>query len=243
MAKPPRRIVSLVPSATQVIQALGAGRYLVGRTDFDTGPELAHLPSVGGGLQPSVETLVALKPDLVVHFTGDSDRSTPNRLAELGIPHFAVRPDRMEDVRQIILDLGELTGFTAEAGELLRDMDTTLGEIQRRIRGERRPRVAYLLGGSPPWVAGGGTFLEELIEAAGGVNVFGDLDVLYGPVSPEELMAREIDLLFLPEGSEVALPGLELPIRRVSPSVELPGPHMAQAAWELAAILHPDLFR
>jgi iron complex transport system substrate-binding protein len=104
-------------------------------------------------------------------------------------------------------------------------------------------RVAYVLGDHPPWVAGPDTFIHELLTAAGGENVFSDLGALYGPVSPEEFLVREIDLLLTPEGGNVVLPTLELPVKRVSPSLELPGPHLAQSAWELAKILHPEVFR
>jgi ABC-type Fe3+-hydroxamate transport system substrate-binding protein len=215
---------------------------LVGRTDFDTDPDLDHLPSVGGGLGPSLELLVALNPDLVVHFAGESDPTTPQRLQELGIPHFAVRPDRTADVRQIISDLGSMLGLEEGASAILARLDSALHNVEQRIGGRRRPQVAYLLGGNPPWVAGAGTFLHELIEAAGGVNVFGDLDVLYGPVSPEELTARTIDIVLLPEGSEAALAGIDAPVHRVSPGIEIPGPYLARSVQELAAILHPEVF-
>lgn len=241
--QPPQRILSLVPSATQTLQALGAGSLLVGRTDFDTASELSHLPSVGGGLQPSLEAVVSLDPDLVVRFAGESDPATPRRLAQLEIRQFAVRPDGMADVRKTILDLGEITGHRNKASEMVAVMQNTLREIESRL-GDRSPRkVAYLLGGNPPWAAGKGTFVEEIIQAAGGINVFSDLDALYGPVSPEELMAREIDVILVPEGSEVSLPRTDLPVTFVPPSLEIPGPYLAQEAWRLAEILHPEAFR
>lgn len=239
----PQRILSLVPSATQTLQALGAGSLLVGRTDYDTASALSHLPSVGGGLQPSLEVVVSLDPDLVIRFAGESDRVTPRRLARLGIQQFAVRPDRMADIRRTILDLGEITGFRDKATEMVAEMDSILQEIESRLQGRSRRNVAYLLGGNPPWAAGKDTFVEELIHVAGGANVFDDLEALYGPVSPEELMTREIDLVLIPEGSEVSLPGIDLPVTFVPASIELPGPYLADEAWRLATILHPEAFR
>jgi iron complex transport system substrate-binding protein len=241
--EPPTRIVSLVPSATLTLQALGAQSFLVGRTEYDTGRALAHLPSVGGGLEPSLEALVVLEPDLVIRFAGDSDPSTPRRLDDMGIRHLAVRLDRVADVRALLRELGAVTGLRDRAAELVAEMDATLGEIRQRVQGRPRVRVAYILGGNPPWVAGPGTFIDELLTTAGGENSFSDLQALYGPVSPEEFLVREIDLLLAPEGEEVLLPATSIPLMRVSPALELPGPNLAQSAWHLAELLHPEVFR
>jgi iron complex transport system substrate-binding protein len=238
----PSRIVSLVPSTTQILLALGAKNLLVGRTDYDTAYVVSHLPSVGGGLQPSMETLVFLEPDLVIRFAGGSDRTTPARLDDLGIAHLAVRPDRIADVRALTLELGNLTGREAKAASLIDGMDATLTEIRTRIQGRRPVKVAYVLGDHPPWVAGPDTFMHELLVAAGGENVFSDLTALYGPVSPEEFLVREIDLILTPEGGAVVLPTSQIPVVRVSPSFEIPGPDLALSAWELATIMHPEVF-
>ena len=240
---PPTKIVSLVPSATRTFQVLGAQNLLVGRTEHDTGTALGHLPSVGGGLHPSLETLVGLDPDLVVRFAGASDLSTPRRLDGLGIRHLAVRLDRIADVRALIRDLGALTGLPGRAGKLVTEMDSTLNEIRQRVEGRPLVRVAYVLGGNPPWVAGPGTFIDELLTAAGGENSFFDLKDLYGPVSPEEFLVRDIDLLLAPEGGEVLLPSTRVRLVRVSAALELPGPDLAQMAWKLAEILHPEAFQ
>lgn len=92
-------------------------------------------------------------------------------------------------------------------------------------------------------MAGPGTFIGELLELAGGENVFSDLGVLYGPVNTEAFLVREIDLLLAAEGAAVGLPQVAIPLRRVSPAMEIPGPHLADAALELARTLHPEAFR
>jgi iron complex transport system substrate-binding protein len=204
---------------------------------------MAHLPSVGGGLNPSLEAMVALRPDLVIRFAGDSDPTTPLRMDELGIPHLAIRPDGVQDILGIIRTLGVVTGREAAADSLRAHMDATLAEIRSRIRGRRPVRVAYLLGGTPPWVAGPGSYIGELLELAGGVNVFSDLSTLYGPVSVEAFLVREIDLILAPEGKELELPAGGMRVTRVPPSVEIPGPGLAESAWTLAGILHPEAFR
>jgi len=239
----PTRIVSLIPSASLTLEALGAGDLLVGRTDFDTTASLAHLPTVGTGLHPSLETLVSLRPDLVIRFAGDTDSSTPARLDGMGIAHLGIRPDGIADLREIIGILGQVTGLAGTADSLLHELDRELADIRRRIEGHPRVRVAYVLGGTPPWVAGPDTYIGELMELAGGTNVFDDLGSLYGPVSLEEFLVRDIQLVISPEGGEISLPTSDLILRRVSSNLEIPGPHLARSARDLAAILHPELFR
>ena len=239
----PGRIVSLVPSATETLLRLGAVGRLVGRTDYDTAQSLAHLPSVGGGLHPNSEAIVALEPELVIRFVGDSDMATPRLLDRMGIRHLAIRPNGIQDIRDVIGQMGAIAGRRATADSLLARMDSVLGEIRNRIRDRPAVRVCYLLGGTPLWVAGPGSFIGELLEVAGGENVFSDLGVLYGPVNTEAFLVRAIDVLLAAEGAAVELPQAAIPLRRVSPAVEIPGPHLADAALELARTLHPEAFR
>jgi ABC-type Fe3+-hydroxamate transport system substrate-binding protein len=186
---------------------------------------------------------VSLDPELVILFAGESDSTTPARLRELGIPCLAIRPEGLAEIRTVIAQLGSLAEQDAAADSLLAAMDSTLTEIGRRVRGRPRVRVAYVLGGTPPWVAGGDSYLDEMLTAAGGENVFADLGVPYGPVSPEQLVARRVDLLLAPEGGDVRLPGVEIRLRRVPAALEIPGPQVARWVSELAEILHPEAIR
>jgi iron complex transport system substrate-binding protein len=240
---PPRRIVSLVPAATEVLRVLAADTLLVARTDFDTASALSHLPSVGGGLHPSLEALSELRPELVIRFSGPQDEATPRRLSAMGIRHFAVRPDGIEDVRRMIRSLARIVDEVERGEELVSGIDDALEEVARRTAQEPPVRVAYLTGGSPPWAAGPGTFIDELLEIAGGSNAFHDLGSLYAAVSLEELAVREIDMILVPAGARtgVRVPGVE--VREVSALTLSPGPRLAEAAREIAVILHPGAFR
>jgi iron complex transport system substrate-binding protein len=238
----PLRIVSLVPSATEALLEMGVANHLVGRTDYDRVPELAGLPSVGGGLQPNLEILVSLDLDLVIRFAGESDLATAERLTTLGIPHFAVQPDGIEDVLTIIGNLGRIMGASDAADSMLREIRAALSDVARRVAELPEPRVVYLLGGDPPWVAGPGTYIDELMTVAGGKNVFDDLGPLYAPVSMEALLDRELDLILLSEG--LTPPSLLAHVRSaVLPgSVEIPGPGLGQAARDIAVLIHPGAF-
>lgn len=243
LPRPPRRIVSLVPSATEILLALEAADRIVARTEYDSVPALEELPSVGGGLHPNLERLVAMDPDLVIRFAGPSDRETPARLTELGIPHLAVRPDGIEDVRRIVRLLGRVTAAPGRADSLVARMDSTLSTVRARVESRPPRQVAFVLGGSPPWVAGPGTFVDELLRVAGGRNVFADLGELYGPVSREAFVSRPVDLVITSQREELDFVPEDVPVHRVSPDVETPGLDLGESARTLARILHPRAFR
>ena len=239
LGRPARRVVSLVPSATETLHAMGATGVLVGRTDFDTEPWAVDLPSVGGGIEPDLEALVALEPDLVVRFAGEQDPRTPARLDALGIAHLAVRPDRVEDVYRTAELLGAATGYGRAADSLVAAIRAELDRVARSVRGLERVRVAYVLGGTPPWVAGPGTYIDEVISLAGGDNVFTDLGALYAAVSTEELRTRDIDVVLLSPGATLdrtLAPGAR--VERVDEELEIPGPDVVDAAHHVAELLH-----
>lgn len=239
LAAPARRVISLVPSITGTVLALGMGDRLVGRTDFDSDPAVADLPSVGGGLGPDLEAIAAVAPDLVIRFAGESDRSTPNRLDDLGIAHLAVRPDRIADVFTSIEQVGALLGADAAAILLIDSLRADLDAIRAEVAGRPTIRAAYLMGGSPPWTTGAGSYIDELITLAGGENVFADLTGLYGAISPEVVATRDIDVILLAEGAEIDARLLEgRTVRRIPSSVQIPGPRLAVAARTVADAIH-----
>ena len=244
LAAPATRVISLVPSATQTLKALGVDSVLVGRTDFDEQEWLAHLPSVGGGLEPNLEEIVALRPDLIIRFHGEQDSRTPARLDELGIMHIAVRPDRLQDVYSGAILLGRVTGADAAADSLVRVLEAGLAELSRRVAGLPRLRTVYVLGGTPPWVAGPNTYIDEIIRLVGGDNAFEDLGSLYSAVSPEELRAREIDVVLVGEASryDTSLTP-HARIVEIGSTLEIPGPEVVDAAWRVAELLHGTTLR
>jgi len=236
---PASRIVSLVPSATQTLHAIGASGALVGRTDYDRQPWAEGIASVGGGLEPSLEAIVALRPDLVIRFEGDQDPRTRARLDDLGITYLTVRPDHLADISETARLLGRLTGREAAADSLVRAIDEGLSAVSAAVASLPRRPVAYVLGGSPPWVSGPDTYISEILALAGGDNVFSDLGRLYASISPEELRARRIDVVLVPtRGSydEALTPGAR--IVEVGDGLELPGPGVVTAAWQVAAAIH-----
>ncbi|NNF13924.1 MAG: ABC transporter substrate-binding protein [Gemmatimonadetes bacterium] len=236
---PAQRVISLVPSATETIRAIGAEDALVGVTDYDDGEWTGSLPSVGGGLEPNMESLVALHPDVVIRFHGEQDPRTPARLDDLGIPHVAVRPVALGDVYETNRIVGQLLGRPRVADSLSSTIREGLADLSQSVADLPRQRVVYMLGGSPPWVSGPDTYISDILTLAGGDNVFGDLTSPYQAVSPEELRAREIDVVLVTRaGSYDASLTPNARIEVVGDALQVPGPDVVEAARSMAEVIH-----
>jgi len=260
LAAPAERVVSLVPAATDAIVALNAADRLVARTDYDTHPELAALPSVGGGLTPSIEWLVALRPDLVISWRDAQSRTLVQRLDELGIPVFATNPESVADAERLVRQVGRMLGLEARADTLVSAFRAVLEGVRRRFdaAGAERRTVLYLVSVDPPRAAGPGTFADELITIAGGRNVFDDAPALWPEVGLEEVVRRQPDVVVVAVAGvdartlarfETAPGWRDLRAVREGRVVAVdtdhfnrPGPGLARAAVELAGILHPELY-
>lgn len=199
-ASPPRsRIVSLVPSATETLLAMGAGDRLVARTRYDEQAELASLPSVGGGIDPSLEFLAELAPDLVVLWpAAGNSASLRGRLDALGVAWYGARVQSLEDFRRLARNLGRLTGAVAAADSLVAEVDDDLTAARADWAGRAPVEAAYIVQRDPPMIAGPGTFLDSVLAAGGASNVFADMDGPWPMVSLEELVWRDPEYVVLP---------------------------------------------
>lgn len=193
------RVIALAPNAAEIICMLGAAEALVGVSSFCTWPpELANVPRIGGLRDPDLEVVMSLKPDLVVL----RGQHGPLRglCRDQHIPIFDDQVETLDELYATVTELGRLLGRRAQADEANRDIRVSLQRVADRAAGRPRPRVLFVVLRSPGVVAdvmttGGKTFLHELIEIAGGVNIFGDQDVLYPKVSLEEIVARSPDVI------------------------------------------------
>lgn len=253
---PPRRIVSLIPAVTELLFALDAGSRLVGRTRFGDRPEEARrVPSVGDGVRPSLEAVVARSPDAVILFAGVGNRRATDRLEALGIPVVAVRHDDFGDLARNVERLGVLTARPEAAASLLRRIRCELDTVARVTARRPRVRVYYEVWGDPPVTVGEGSYLDSLITVAGGRNVFGDAASSSSTVGLESIVARAPEVVvYAPTGEGGAPPPSERPgweaieavrrgrVRTVDVDlVHRLGPRVGRAAAALGAALHPDL--
>jgi len=242
LAEVPRRIVSLVPSVTRTVLDLGEGSRLVGRTRYDTAAAVADLPSVGAGMGPDYEALVALRPDLVVYFVGASDPDTPAQLERLGLARYGVRPNDLGDVSALYRTFGDMLGRSDRGTDFAGALDATLDSVRAAVAGRPRLGVAYLLDADPPWAAGPGTYIGQLVELAGGDLLPDDLPPLYTQISPEGLITADVDVILVSSGAGVdprIADGRR--VERIPGWVEVPGPEVREAAWVVAEALHPGL--
>lgn len=253
--QPAVRVASLVPSLTDWIVALGAAERLVARTDYDHHPAIAHLPSVGGGLDPSVEWLVAQRPDLVLAWPDTPNRSLVTRLESVGIPVYTAPVQTIEDALGAAEDLGRLLDVDSAAAQAVARVRTGLERVATAVAGRPRPSVLFLIGLAPITAAGPDTFLDQLLVVAGGRNAVADIHVLWPNLSLEEVVRRAPEIVIVasgdlhdPAASLGARPGWrDVPavgagrVYGVDPDVvHRPGPHIDRAAADLARLIHSD---
>lgn len=210
LSRPPRRIISLIPAVTEVVIALGAGDRLVARTDHDANPVVQDLPSAGGGLTPNLEWLASLRPDLVLGWADGQSRSALARLSAGGVATYGVSVESLAEADATMRRLGVLLGDSAAGDSLARATAVGLEEVRRRVADRPPPTVLYLLGTEPPSTVGPGSFIHELLETAGGRNAFEDAPAPWPRVSLEEVVARDPDVILVPDHWEGGRPAERL---------------------------------
>ncbi len=187
---PARRVVSLVPATTELLFAIGAGSAVVGRTAWCDWPAAAlRVPSMGDGIQPNLEAILAQKPDLVVLYPSGQNVTAFRRLRELGIPALRLRTDHLADVPRLAKLLGYATGHEREADSLVQAYESELDAATVRSDPDTIP-VFFLAWDKPTMTVGQGSFLTELLARAGAANVFADVVGSSEVVSVEAVAAR-----------------------------------------------------
>jgi iron complex transport system substrate-binding protein len=258
LSGPPARIISLVPSVTEILFAIGAQDRLVGVTDFcDYPAEARRKRSVGGMLAPSLETVVALKPDLVVATTAGNRHETFEQLARLEVPVFVVNPVTVVDVLTLISLLGRLTDRAAAADQVVATLRSRMEAVAARVVGRPSPRVLYVLWPDPLIVPARGTLVSELIALAGGDSVTADGGRGYLRYSMEAALARNPEVIILARHGSERSPLLRAKWERFT---EVPaiaagrlyamdgnlmhryGPRMLDGLERLARLIHPEAF-
>ncbi len=195
-ARSPQRIVSLSPALTELVFALGAGERLVGRTRWGQDPPAAFdVPSVGDGLDPNIEVIVGRQPDLVLFYRSPSNSAAVDRINALGIATMTVPLDGLDELEATTRDIGEVLGRMQTADSLIADLHRRL--VAETVTPRQRPSVLMLAWDNPPIVIGASSFLSEIVDRAGGRNVFADQDRPSLTVSIEVIAARDPDVVLI----------------------------------------------
>lgn len=252
---PVQRIVSLNPTTTELLFAIGAGGRVVGRTTYDLWPEAARaVQDLGPGLRPNVEAVLSARPDLVILYASDDNRDAVRRLRSAGIATAAYRVDRIADFARVTTALGSLTGDSIAARTMVDSVRATLEGVRTATAALPKPTVFWPLYDQPLLAVGGGSFLNELIEIAGGRNVYAFMAAPSPQITIEDLLQRDPDLIVLSVASRAryeADPRLRAlrairDGRTVAVDTNLvfrTGPRLGEAARSIAALLHPGVIR
>ena len=263
---PPRRIVSVVPSLTEMLYAIGAGPQVVGVSSYDEfPPEATRLPRVGALLDPDVERILALRPDLVLAY--GSQTTLEAQMARSGIKVFSYRHGGVDGILQGLRALGVATGHAAGGERTARELRERLDAVKARVRTYSRPRVLLVFGRQPQslqqmYASGGTGVLDDLLEIAGAVNVFADVPRESVQPSRETVLTRAPEVIVEvrarnpPTTAQMAAerrawaPLASIPAVRnnnihflTADYYFVPGPRVAMAAEGLARTLHPEAFR
>lgn len=195
----PLRIVSLAPSNTEILAALGLLDRMAGVTDVcDYPPEVKNLPRIGGYSSISTEKVAAARPDLVVA-SDITPRETVNRIRELGLSVVVVSPHTIADMIRDIRMLGTLTGTEDRAEDLADTLSARLAAIAAEGSGSRRPTIAHVVWNDPLYVSGSDTLQDDVIGRAGGTNAFAGKEG-WGTVTLEEFLMKNPDIIVVSGG-------------------------------------------
>jgi len=245
----PRRIVSLVPSVTEILFAIHAGDRVVGVTRNCDYPEDAQKrTSVGSfpGAGVSVERIRSLRPDLVI-LSADVHSGIVVILDNFNIPSFAAEPRNFSEVFKVISMLGEITGCAAGAKETISEMMKKIAGAEKQTREHERPGVFWIVSDEPLMTAGEKTFISEAIKFSGGNNIFDDMPEQWPLVSQEQVLLRKPDIILrgndMGSGRNSSFQGFSAlrEARTVTISTEIfyrYGPRLADGVELLAKILH-----
>jgi len=258
----PARIVSMAPSITEVIFALGLGDRVVGVSAFcDYPPEAAKKPKIGGVVNPNMEAVVALNPDLVLALPNATQESMFRSLRQLGIRVLTLRNDTLEDFFTTIRAIGEVTSTQPAADEMSERLRAKFSDISDRVALGPRRKVMFIVGVDPLFVAGRDTFIDELITIAGGTNIAADSISKYPQLGIEEVVSRAPEVILYTSLNFELTPKQEAEAKRlwsaypsipavkngrihglVADYVTLPGPRLVLGVEEMARAIHPEKF-
>jgi iron complex transport system substrate-binding protein len=247
-----RRLISLAPSSTEVLFALGVGDRLVGVDQYSDWPPAAQkVPRVGNDLTPSVERIVALKPDAVFVATSANTRELAEQLERLGVRVVVSRVDKLDELWSDIAAIGAAVDKKEAAATLVADLRARLAAVRARVAAVPPVKTLVVVWADPLTVVGGGGFVDEAIRAAGGNNIAADSPQQYPQYSLERMLARAPDVIVV--GSHKGGPQLAALERYGSlPAVKnhrvhaldgdllfRPGPRLVDGIEALSRLLHP----
>jgi iron complex transport system substrate-binding protein len=252
------RVVSLAPNLTEILFAVGAGDRLVGRTSYcDFPAEAKAIAEVGDTLHPSLERIIALKPQVVLVSTASQLEVFTNQLQGHNIAVFVTDPHDLEGVFRSIGQIGEIVGEADEARLLVQKLRERANTLEQAVKPKKPIRVFYQVSGEPLYTAGHDAFVTDLMRRAGALSVTADIPGAWPKYSNESALAARPEAIILPSGGSMGEANSNVAeALRKSPAVlegrvyrinddhlARPGPRSVDGLEEMARALHPDAFR
>ncbi len=248
------RVVSLAPNLTENIFAVGAGDRLVGVTTFCNYPEQAKaIAKIGDTMTPNMESIIALKPDVVFVSTASQIEAFMKTLEANGIAVYVTNPNSLDGVLDNLQKLGDILGTTEKAGQLVPDLKRRIGDIWSKVESEKKVRVFVQISREPLFTVGKQSFLTTILEKAGAESVTKDVESAYPKLSKETASALNPEVIILSESDDNKEPNDAF---KNSPAVKngriykvnadllsRPGPRLVDALEQIAKDLHPEKFR
>ncbi len=255
----PQRIISLAPHITEILYAIGLEEKVVGVTLFSDFPEKAREKAViGSYVTLDLEKIISLSPDLIISTSDGNPKEDINRLSSMGHTVYVISHSNINGIFSSILNIGEITRQEAKANELVVNMKKRIATVQSKIKSARIRPVFYQLGDNPLMTAGRNTFIDSLIELAGGRNIAGELDILYPRYSMEKVLASSPEVIVISSMAEKNVSDdafkkwerwKEIPavkhneIYFINPDlIHRPGPRIVEGLEKLSNMIHPDRF-
>jgi iron complex transport system substrate-binding protein len=261
----PARIISLIPAVTEMLFAIGAGEQVIAVSSFDHyPPQVEKLERVGALLDPNLERILSLRPDLVVVYATQADLR--QQLDRAGIAQFVYRHGGLSHVTATMRELGQRTSRSQQANLAAQRIEAALDELRARVAGGARPGTLIVFGREAGalrgiYASGGRGFIHDMVVAAGGANVFSDVDRESLQATSELILARRPEVILELRGTSMT--DMEMQRERAAwnvlssvPAVRtgrvhliadertvVPGPRVAEGAELMARALHPDAFR
>jgi len=257
----PQRIISLAPSNTEILFALCLGEKVVGVTEHcNYPPEASDKENVGGYSTPNIEKIIALQPDLILADSIHTEEIIP-ALEGMGLTVFALAPKNLAGILEDIRMAGKVTGKENEASKLVTQMESRINAVTDKTKDlPEKPRVFYITWHDPLWSIGSGTTIQELIETAGGVNIFQDDFTGHKTIELESVIARNPQVIIACTGHgeaedkpfEWAKEESRLGVTEARKNnrvhqvdadlVSRTGPRIVDALEEFASFIHPEIF-
>ena len=252
------RIVSLAPNLTEIVYAVGAGDLLVGNTEYcDYPAEAKNVAKIGDTMHPSVERIIALKPQIVLVSTASQLEVFTRQLDQQKTAVYVTNPASLEEILHSITVLGELFGRSEQAASIANDLRKRAGAIEAKISGVKPVSVFYQLSGEPLYTIGRDAYLTDLVRRAGGVSVTADVPGAFPRYSDEAALAARPEAIILPTGGSMGTANATIAVSlRSSPAalnnriykinddhLSRPGPRLVDGLEEMARALHPEAFK